>query len=872
MTHRQAPPQPARSSRPQTEKVSSSASKSKGTKAPAPAPAPAPASKSTRQTTPIAAPKPVRPVSSHKLQPPVQQWTGNPSPPSYTSFNVPPPASPVPKAGANGPSAPPKAPLSGLSRVADLRSPGPGALTSFPPPPPTPPQREPTGYFPAGAGQKQQQQLSSAQTKAAAARIPASTTNGILTPPENAKRTGAPEPRPGVIDFDNLEETLQNLRFAPSPMLSTIYSAPSTPRDELATPDFTASTTTSCFTPPSTNPTPEPVTPLDLTPRGPPPAQKQQQQQPKKELTMSPTRPRANSRRASPPSRKRGRGVVACIDSPVTFCTTWYTHPTAPDFSICSKCYEDHLVGTRFEHDFRGKICDDNKPRVCRFSKPRVKDHLLRNTLATGRIEDLVSFLLHRSAVPNCRGADGAKGSEGAKWYRPKNNAVPNMVVCQACFEDHIQPYRFAANFEQATGQATNDVWSCDLSTRYIQNVYKEAAVKDDWLGFTKEALARMNLPPCAKRQKVTVTSRKWFTPTAAGHDGVLVCAACYCDFVAGTGEEGKWCDAGTNLASRYGSLVYCALGHFNIGIAMSCATEAKQYSIFWKALDAACNEEFCSPQGITDGTWYTFPSHPAEFGICAACVANVAEPLGLSSSLVPKCGVSSGTTLLCCFNPANPRFAPYMTKLLECHFTADTQPLESYALEFASLPLCPRDEDFRDRRWYGWQDCTICPSCYHESIRGTTLAAAMPLKGVTVAASLMCEMYSPRMRNLYAQACARKDPSELLRVSKARRAVYVETVPTIRQMIMEAQMALGQQRVLNVASSTSRAMGQAKEVAMPSQGVYSMPGVGFGFSNHFEAQGASYSKQANLIMAEYGSGSRTHVIGTLEKRWREVE
>ncbi|KAK1704498.1 LOW QUALITY PROTEIN: hypothetical protein BDP67DRAFT_559500 [Colletotrichum lupini] len=780
MAQAPAPPQPARGSRPQTEK-----------------------------TTPIAAPKPVRPVSSHKLQPP---WTGNPSPPSYTSFNVPPPAT-----GANGPSAPPKAPLSGLGRVADLRSPGSGALTSFPPPPPTPPQREPT----AGAGQQQQQQLSSAQIKAAAARIPA-----ILTPPENANRTGAPEPRPGVIDFDNLEETLQNLRFAPSPMLSTIYSAPSTPRDELATPDFTASTTTSCFTPPSTNPTPEPVTPLDLTPRGPPPAQKQQ---PKKELTI----PRANSRRASPPSRKRGRGVVACIDSPVTFCTTWYTHPTASDFSICSKCYEDHL------HDFRGKICDDNKPR------PRVRDHLLRNTLATGRIEDLVTFLLHRSAVPD------SKGSEGAKWYRPKNNAVPNMVVCQACFEDHIQPYRFAANFEQATGQATNDVWSCDLST--------QAAVKDDWLGFTKEALARMNLPPCAKRQK-------WFTPTAAGHDGVLVCAACYCDF------EGKWCDAGTNLASRYGSLVYCALGHFNIGIAMSCATEAKQYSIFWKALDAACNEEFCSPQGITDGTWYTFPSHPAEFGICAACVANVAEPLGLSSSLVPKCGVSSGTTLLCCFNPANPRFAPYMTKLLECHFTADTHPLESYALEFASLPLCPRDEDFRDRRWYGWHDCTICPSCYHESIRGTTLAAAMPLKGVTVAASLMCEMYSPRMRNLYAQACARNDPSELLQVSKARRAVYVETVPTIRQMIMEAQMALGQQRVLNVASSTSRAMGQAKEVVMPSQGVYSVPSVGFGFSNHFEAQGASYSKQANLIMAEYGSGSRTHVIGTLEKRWREVE
>ncbi|KZL64115.1 integral membrane protein [Colletotrichum tofieldiae] len=862
MSHRQPPPKPARSSRPQTAAGSGAAPMGSETKAPAP-------KISKQHTTTLAAPKPVRPVSA-TLQPPTPQWTGNPSPPSYTSFNVPPPASPAPNASAGGPSAPPRKPssspgVSASGRLADLRSPGPGALTSFPPPPPTPPQREATSYFPKGVAQPSKKPSTSVPT---AARVPASVAHGVLTPPEKATSpVEAPvtKQRPGIIDFDNLEETLQNLRFAPSPMLSTIYSVPSTPRDELSTPDFTTSTTTSCFTPPSTNPTPEPVTPLELTPRGPPPAIK--------EPIVSPTRPRANSRRASPPSRKRGRGVVACIDSPVTFCTTWYTHPTAPDFSICSRCYEDHLVGTRFEHDFRGKVCDDNKPRVCRFSKPRIKDHLLRNTLATGRIEDLVSFLRHRGTIPDCRGLDGVRGSEGAKWYRPKNNAVPNMVVCQACFEDRIQPYGFAANFEAAAGQAPNDVWSCDLSIQYIQNIYKTAAARNDWAGFTKEAVARMNIPTCAKRQKVTVGSRKWFTPTA-DHEGVLVCAACYSDHIVGSDEERKWRDAGDNLASRYGSLVYCVLGHFNVGIAMSRAIETKDFSIFWKALGTACSEEFCNPQGIKDGKWYTFPSHPEEFGICASCVATIAEPLGLASSLVPKCGVPPSITILCSFNPASPRFVSYMTKLLEGFFTADTQPLESYALEFASLPLCPRDEDFQNRRWYGWKDCTICPSCYHEFVRGTALAASMSLKGDIVPASLMCEMYSPRMRGLYVEACARSPPdaSELLKMSKARRAVYVETVPTIREMIMEAQVALGQQRMLNGMGSTNRAMGQIQEVTRQSPGVYNMPGVGFGFSNHFEMQGALYGKQANSILAEYGSGTRTHVIKQLERRWREVE
>ncbi|OLN96300.1 hypothetical protein CCHL11_04503 [Colletotrichum chlorophyti] len=860
MSHRPPPPQPARSSRPQTAFGAGPIS-SNSTDA-------APSTVLSRPDT-LAAPKPVRPIQQEKLQPPTPQWTatGQPSPPCYTSF--PPPPSPAPSAGVVGSplsskvqSAGPASPsLSVPGAYVNLRSPGPGALTSFPPPP-TPPQAGATSYFPSVVPPRKSTPAPTASRMPPSTAAETTAVYNLLTTAAKTN-TGVPatarELRPGVIDFDNLEETLHNLRFAPSPMLSTIYSAPSTPRDELTTPDFSASTAsnTSCVTPPSTNPTPEPLTPSSVTPRGPPPAQKG--------AIISPTRPRANSRRASPPSRKRGRGVVSCINSPVTFTTTWYTHPTAPDFHICSRCYEDHLVGTRFEHDFRPKICDDKKPRVCRFSKPRVKDHLLRNTLITGRIEDLVTFFRQRSTVPDCRGADGVRGSDGPKWYRPKNNAIPNMVVCQACFEDHIQPYRSAANFEPASGQAPNDVWSCDLAIQRIQTVYKAKAAANDWAGFTKEAISRMEMPPCARRQKVHVGSRKWFTPTT-NHGSVLVCAACYSDYIANTGEEHKWRDAGDNLASRYGSLVYCVLGHFNVGIAMSRAMETREYSIFWNALDAACSEEFCDPQGIKDGRWYTFPSHPEEFGICASCVATIAEPLGLASSLVPKCGVSPGSTILCSFNPASPRFLSYMTKLLEGFFTADTQPLESYALEYASLPLCPRDEDLQNRRWYGWRDCTICPSCYHEFARGTALAASMPLKGDVISDSLMCEMYSPRMRSLYTEACARSPPnsSELLQVSKARRTVYFETVPVLRQMIIEDELALGRQR--------KRAVSQIHNVTRQSPDAYTTPGVGLGFSNHFELQGGLYGNQANSILAEYGSGTRSLVFGQLERRWREVE
>ncbi|KAL0938538.1 uncharacterized protein CTRU02_205148 [Colletotrichum truncatum] len=826
----------------------------------------------SRPTT-LAAPKPVRPVQN-LLQPPAQQCTGRPSPPGYTSF--PPPPSPAPAVGADGPCLPPTVSSANPSKGSTgtgprigFRSPGPNALTSFPPPPPTPPQRDAAGYISAGVAPPTSSGPPPKSLKPASSTVqhpskshPIAVTAKVLATPEKPKSclsVSETELRPGTIAIENLEENLHNLRFAPSPILSTIYSVPSTPREELSTPDFTASTT-SCFTPPSTNPTPEPMV---LTPRLPPPTPK--------EPVTSPTRPRANSRRTTPPSRKRGRGVVSCIDTVVTFPTTWYIHSAAPNFYICSRCYEDHLYGTRFENDFKGKIYDDKKPRVCRFSKPRVRDHLLQQVLITGRIEDLISFLRHRSSILDCRGVNGVHGSEGTKWYRPKNNAVPNMVVCQACYEDHIQPFRSAANFEPTSAQPANDVWSCDLAIPYIKNMYRLKAAQDnDWATFTTEAVARMNISACAKRQKVAVGSRRWFAPTT-GMPGVLICAACYCDHVAWSGEEHRWKDAGDNLASRYGSMVYCALGHFNVGIAMSRAQETKDFSIFWKALDIACHEEFCDPQGIKDGSWYTFPSHPEEFGICATCVATIAEPLGLASSLVRKCGVPPRSTYLCSFNPASPRFLAYMTKLLEGFYIADTRPLDSYALEFASLPLCPRDEDFKNRRWYGWQDCTICPSCYHEFARGTALAACMPLKGETVPGSLMCEMYSPRMRSLYTEACERSPPSpaNLLKASKARRAVYFETVPVIRQMILEAQAALGHQRRI---SSASRAMGQIQDISMKSSFVYDLAGAGNGSANTYGIKGALYGTQASSIAAEFGSGTRTLVMEKLEKRWSEVE
>lgn len=145
------------------------------------------------------------------------------------------------------------------------------------------------------------------------------------------------------------------------------------------------------------------------------------------------------------------QAVSECIGIWADFKTTWYIHSASPDYYICSSCYEDHIRGSQFRNYFKGKVCDDSKPRICRFSKPRMKDDLFKSAVATRSLDAVVQYMVLRSSIPECKGTGGANGTAGIQWYRPKNNVIPDMVICQACYEDQILTHRdFAENFEPA--------------------------------------------------------------------------------------------------------------------------------------------------------------------------------------------------------------------------------------------------------------------------------------------------------------------------------------------------------------------------------------------------------------------------------------
>ncbi|ETS78568.1 hypothetical protein PFICI_10630 [Pestalotiopsis fici W106-1] len=498
--------------------------------------------------------------------------------------------------------------------------------------------------------------------------------------------------------------------------------------------------------------------------------------------------------------------VTSCIDTPATFSTTWYSHPGTPGFLICSRCYADHISTTKFANLFQGSTLDDGKPRVCRFSIPRFKNHMFPTAVTTSYLQPLIDYMRRRSNIPDCRGGDGILGSTASaaniKWYNTRDNAIPGFLVCEACYEDYVGCTPSLATFFQAhpQGQGPTEVWSCDFALSFIQRQYaadsKNTNPRIGWDNFVVEAKARIGITRCGQGERVRTFGRKWFQPVSGPKD-LVVCAACYCDEVIHTGEEPKWTIV-PGLTEARDTHIRCALGgQFNIKIAMARAQEKKDFSCFWDAVKKLEWHPPCEEAGVVDTEWWTLPGDPLGFQVCGACYSVVCESLDVANIFTRKTvRHATGKPLRCCFNIAHPRLRNYMPRLLELYFTNNPAALITYAEIYASIPPCCRDEEVKGGSWYGWDDCHICAECYLDFARQHELAEHMPLRNAFKEQGVMCEMYSTRMRQQFV-VCSRRFPpdvGELLHSSRHRREIYDQTVPQMKRILRQQNPSLGQQ------------------------------------------------------------------------------
>ncbi|KAK5626535.1 hypothetical protein RRF57_002250 [Xylaria bambusicola] len=660
----------------------------------------------------------------------------------------------------------------------------------------------------------------------------------------NAESSGvipnaAPSQTPPSMQ-EPLEASFQSLHLNSGPPVPPkALLAPSSAQDQPSEPAASPSATFSGYRPyvykPQTNP------PQDYPAKPAPPAPN--------------TQPKPYSSSLPAAALPKPKAVTSCIDTLVTFTTDWYYHPGASEYVICSRCYVDYIHGTKYQDAFHRSRFDDGKPRICRFNKPRMKDNIFKEALASGSLRKAVDWMQKRSTIVECKGVEGVKGkfADGIVWYMARD--IPGFLSCQACYEDW-------------DSQGSDALWACDIAVPFVEREYDERAKRNDWQGFVTEAQARITSRPCPGSVNVKGFGRKWFVPKA-GPQGLILCAACYCDYVIGTGQESKWVAAPD---FPIGEDVRCARGWFNNRILMSKASETKYYAMFWDTVRRLYTEKPCEDEGIVDGVWYTLASNPKGFGVCEACRVGILEPLDIARFWKRRADVPSGEKLLCCFNFHHPRLQNFIPGLLEMWYTMNPTPLDEYASVYASIAPCMRDEDKPNLRWYGWGDCTICLECYQDFARQSPLDKLMEYRDTEVAGNLMCEMYSPRMRKLYTECGSANPPKlqDLLEFSAQRRQVYTKTVPRIRQILAEANNALAHQRILSRLSNHHNLMGSINQINYGT--TYGAPGVGYGYANMDLLQGAQYGQQATAVMTSILNGGYKNTIEQLEQRWRAVE
>ena len=582
-----------------------------------------------------------------------------------------------------------------------------------------------------------------------------------------------------------------------------------------------------------------------------------------------------NSSGNSYQNEKKAQGF--CIQAPVTLPALWYSHPELPGLNLCSNCYDSHIKNSGLEAFFQGRYLDDGQAHSCDFSSPRLNHE--RGLFAIAKKErdtqKIVQFLKLRRYIPNCKGVAGAKGSEGISWYNAKNNAIPGLVICQSCWEDHALVWsNFSSHFEPASlAQDQEAVWACDFAIPFILNKYHKAAEENDWAGFVKEAAVRLQLPPCpgtAEQQTSTPSAQDYPWYCLPDVPEILLCISCFCDHTVEF-ENGNWVDSSTNTRVQYNQVKKCVLGRFDLSIAMTFAKRHKSLTMFEDAIRAFNKQPECNSKGMTGATWYTLASDPRDLGVCGACYGTILNSMDMERFFIPK-SVPADMIYLCVFNPAFPRFVKYVEELELSWYKNDISNFERFVTDYASLPVCRGAKDFKNGKWYGWSDCNICPECFHEYIRGTKLADSMPYQGVIREESCMCELYSPRMRQLYENACSKSPPdvSELLVFSNQRRRVYSQTVMVIERIEREQRLALGRQIYLNQQSSFYTFLGNSVASTMGSTHTYSAPGIGYGFQNQYQLDGARYGRQAQQAGSQVQNPSANMSIGELESIWKK--
>ncbi|KAJ4129822.1 hypothetical protein NW768_006792 [Fusarium equiseti] len=566
--------------------------------------------------------------------------------------------------------------------------------------------------------------------------------------------------------------------------------------------------------------------------------------------------------RTPPPAQQHPCGAKAgaeCSGALTAFPQHWFYHPAVPDFVICTRCYIDHIYNTRFSNSFRKVFYDDGEKRRCRFSSRRVKDTLFPQAIESGSLDALVEFMQRRMRINDCREQNAV---EGELWYRAAD--IPNGTICQACFEDGLITSSFAKYY---TLQRDQGGAYCDLSVWFLKRKFMEYAKENKWEEFCRQFNERAQLPDCPKLNVVNANQYTWYK-SVSGPEGLQACGACYHDYFYASEDEHKLQQVpGGNYNTR------CALGQVNVVIPMHQALDDEDRSLFWTAVREMDKYPFCDSQGTKGGVWYTPINDPQGWGICAACYEGIVKPVGGSRWFMKDTTTTQEGVYLCGFNLGHPRAMKALGAYSHARNWGDGRILLDWAAQWGSVEPCPGIKFVKNRRWWGWGTVAICEDCYASFAKDTALEPRFALTGQREPdKERMCDLFSPRMRGLYNEACQTGNLEGFLSFAEQRHMIYTQTIMQCEQILNEQKMAAMQAQMLGIQGTVYKSMGWSQDATMGHSYTVGNSYAGYGHENEFVLQGYTYDRQAREKAAEVMSGGPMMRVQLLEARWKEVE
>ncbi|KAL5326352.1 hypothetical protein ACEPPN_004036 [Leptodophora sp. 'Broadleaf-Isolate-01'] len=558
-------------------------------------------------------------------------------------------------------------------------------------------------------------------------------------------------------------------------------------------------------------------------------------------------------------------------------------------FTICSNCFQVNVASYNLASNFMEfRTTNENLRITCDFSFPRVRNTWYSQCIPRNTVQPLMDFPCFTETLSPC---DGSTISSPGPFWITKNQTIPDLAICQTCFELFLRLTPFEGQFENKTYAETRD-WSCDLAQPFFKRclIAELENTNPSFQDLASEFNLRFKMPPCSGVGQPISTleneqSQSLIFTALGGKTGNL-CFACFSDCLANTSLQDDF--GGAALTAEQKTTVTCDLASGYSKSAMEIAIQRCDSEVWRTAVGMVGKVGVCfGRKGTTEeewekkvaehgslAQWWHVTNYPS-IEICPSCywlfvrlfkADSVFSPVTrpLRAGIVRICFLAVSATALDTPTKNPDLFENSLTwrgRRLRNAISTGSE-LGDFSLllsEAASIsqepsPCGGNDRGFKSpsgRKWYGRisqnqasnDDCTIvmCEECWSRTVKGNRLQnefsmdltdAAYQNEGAT---GYMCQPYSNRARKELRDAAQQGDITSFARYWNTRAALQRkrdEWVLILQQQAIKMQMQNHQQSMnmmlkFNAQANALSRIGSAGIV----EAAMSDPGVRYGNS-----------------------------------------